>query len=126
MNKPASSTDTSNLASSVDTSHFECSLSSNVSFDFSAGASLNMPTGPASATQPTATFPTYGSGARAPLMFKGTISGPQHDGMFLPSEQDIFFSEGLEKKPGVASAHGGPEWISGHESYSGLNLGTQN
>lgn len=126
MNKPASSTDTSNLASSVDASRLEYSLSSNVSFDFSAGAPLNMPTGPDFATQPAATFPTYGSGARAPLMFKGTISGPQHDGMFLPPEQVTFFSEGLEREPGVASAHGGAEWISGHGSFSGLNLGTQN
>lgn len=126
MNKPASFTDTSNLASSVDASHLECSLSSNVSYDFSAGASLSMPTGPTFATQPTATFPTYGSGARAPLMFKGTISGLQHDGMFLPTEQATFFSEGLERESGVASAHGGPEWIAGHGGFSDLNLGTQN
>lgn len=58
-------------------------------------------------------------------MFKGTISGFQHDGIFLPTEQAVFFSEGLEREPG-ASARGGTEWIDGNGTFSGLNPGTQN
>lgn len=108
----------------------ECSLSSNeVSFDLDLNdsASLNIPTVPPFPAQPAAAFPTYGSGTRAPLMFRGTISGHQHDDMFFATEQAKFFSEELERDARVTSAsHGVPEWVAGHGSVSALNPGTQN
>jgi hypothetical protein len=88
----------------------------------------NTPAMPISSTasafpiHPAATFPTYGSGARAPLMFKGTMSGSQHSDMVFPSGQMAFFCEDPESTLQiVGSTHSGTQWMGESRDFSVLN-----
>lgn len=77
-----------------------------------------MPTVPSFLAQPTAAFLTYGLGGRTSLMFRGTISGPQHNGMFLSVEQTRSFSEPLERDRHVTSTvQEGSDWICRLEKF---------
>lgn len=84
-----------------------------------------MHTAPSFPAQPITALSTY-AGARAPLMFKGTISGPHHDDMLFTPES--FLPGGIERNLQVTSAvQGGcSEWLPGQESFQAINPGMQN
>lgn len=84
-----------------------------------------MHTIPSLPAQPITAYSTYGSGARAPLMFKGTISGPHHDDLLFTPES--FLSGGMERNLQVTSAvRGDSEWLADQEGFQTIHPGTQN
>jgi len=84
------------------------------------GLPLSVSNAPAFPIHSTTAFPTYGLGARAPLMFKGTLSG--HNDVFLSEPMAFFYENPESTLPRVDPNQVGTEWM-GEESqdFSILN-----